>query len=308
MTAPAVTELVAAVESADAACAVAESLEIGSAWSSPVEAVKSAIAAIAAITVSVLFPIEITSMPADAIAAFAWHTGRLAAAGYGEALASIHRRAMNTFPALAALCRSADAVSDVGASAAQFAAPADQLEPHAAAGARAAADACARYQRAIAAQLVDAPDELGAAARALVHADDLSARLTSTVARHEAHAAAELERVDAEQRAAARAIAEESARRVRDAEAAASEATAAAKRAANDLRLAHADALVARLRARLEAASRTKDRARRGELEALRTRETLHDVESVIANARGMSAERIAWFTAALDQAQAQGR
>lgn len=284
--------------------AAVEALALGEVWAPPLAAAGAAVAADRATAAEALFAPELMAA-ADAYAAFQFYAGRIGPARYGTQLATLHQRALASFPDLARLLRSADIVEDVGAAAAGLAHPMTELETHAAAGARAAAAARCEYERAIAHQLADIPKhELAAEARALLVAEDLAARLAAARARHEAYAAAELERVDAEQQAAARAIAAESARRVREADAAEAEAAAAAVRAANDARLARADALVARLRARLESAARTKDHARRIELRHLRTTETLHDVEGVIANARGLSAERIAWFTAALDQAQ----
>jgi hypothetical protein len=266
-----------------------EQLPAGEAWSALLGEAESAIAADRAAAESTLFPVEIAPTTADAVALYAHHIERIPVVGYGSHLAALHARSVTSYPELAALCRSADALADVGAAAAAHAVP-DRLEHHAAAGARAAAEAHRRYQRAIAETLAAAPGHpLGDAARAYLAVQDLIARVAAARARHEQHARAELARVEVERQAAARAIADKTVERVRAAEAAAAEARAAAATTEQELRAARAAALTARLRA--------------SGLRSLRVggNDASFGVDDLIATADRMSAAQIAMYSAALD-------
>ncbi|HMG57371.1 MAG TPA: hypothetical protein VK601_27920 [Kofleriaceae bacterium] len=265
-----------------------EALALGEPWAEPLRAAGTAIAEDRAAAEATMFPSELTPTTADAIAAYTWHTARLAAPAYGERLADLHRRAMATHPALAELMRSVDALDDVGAAAASLA-NADRGETHAAAGARAAAAARRRYQRDVADQLAEAPGhELAASARALLAVENLEARVAAESARREEHAAAELARELESRRAADRAVIDRSAQRVREAETRAADARAAAAMTAAEYRKLRAEAFIQRLKL--------------SDLKHVRVGGdgALYAIADLVETAGEMSIEQLARFEAAL--------
>jgi hypothetical protein len=152
---------------------------------------------------AVLFPEELHPVPADAIAEYAWRTGRLLAPNYCENLAELHRRSIKAHPALSRLLLSPEALADVAAAAASCATPASFQETHREAGDRAGAAARARYTVLIARQLAAVEGhEHGDAARALVALEDLAPRVVAVRERHEQHERDEAARAAAERRAA----------------------------------------------------------------------------------------------------------
>jgi hypothetical protein len=175
-----------------------EQLELGAPWAEPMRSAEAAIAAERATAEAELFPRDIVPVDAGTIAMYQWLTGRFAFSAYGVSMADIHSRAFGQHPELARLLRSTDVLDDIDAAAGRLASPTAH-ETHAAAADRAAGAARARYQLAIARQVVGVPGhELAAAASAFLAAEELATRLAAARARHEEH-----ERIAAEQAAAA---------------------------------------------------------------------------------------------------------
>ncbi|MEO9184077.1 MAG: hypothetical protein ABI467_11340 [Kofleriaceae bacterium] len=275
---------------AESAVAAVETLELGSPWAELAAAAAAGIAADRAAAVAKLFPLELAPVTGDTIAQYAALTSRLGAAGYAAGLASYHARSIEAHPELAAALRSQEALADVEAAATHFATP-ERHEPHAVAGARAAAVARRQYETMIAAQLVAVEGHpLAPSARALLECDALQARLVAARSRHEEHARAELERAEADRLAAARVVIDRTVERVREAEAAARDALQKAQVSAETYRLARADALGERL-----TQSGLRDlRIERGD------GPEIYGVTELVASLRGCSIERLGYFEAAL--------
>lgn len=233
---------------AETAVVALENLPAGEPWGEAAEAAEAAIAAERAAAERVLFPLELRPVSGDALAAYAFHIGRINVPNYAAGLAEIHRRALATHPELAALCRGVDALADVEAAAASRAVP-DRNESHASAGVRAAAAARQRFMVELARQLAEAPGyELAEAARALLAAEALAGRLAAARLQHEEHARAELARAQEEHARAARAVIDRTVERVRAAAAAAEDARQRAELSAQEYRKVRGEALVERLR------------------------------------------------------------
>jgi hypothetical protein len=226
-----------------------EELELGEPWADLVAIASQACSTEAAAAEAILFPSAITPTTADAVALYDSLISRLDRSRFAEGLELIHLRALTSHPALAALCRSREALDDIGAAASWAAAPESQRETTGAAIARFAAEARARYQLAIARQIGDVPEhELADAALALIAAEDLALRLVAAKERHEEHARAELAKAEHERKAAARAVVDRTVEKVRAAEAALADARAKAEDEAREVRRIKAEALVERLR------------------------------------------------------------
>lgn len=264
-----------------------EQLELGAPFAEPLAAADSAIHAARAAAAAELFPPDLGPMTMDAVATYTWLSERIPFATYAEGLAQLHERALTSNPSLAAICRSHEALDDVAAAAARGAVPTNHLEPHAAAGARAVAAARSRYMTLIASQIAAITGhELGRPAKALLACDELEHRLAAERARREEHARAELVRVEAERKAAARAVRDKSAERVREAERKAADAAQIAGLTAHEYRRARAEWFIERLRAT--------------GLRELRVGGNLYIVSDVIANAREFSVQQLERHEAAL--------
>jgi hypothetical protein len=236
---------------------------------------------------------ELTPVPSDAIQAYAWHSGRIPSITFGAAMAKLHARSLTSYPTLAMLFRSSDALDDVGAAAAQHAHPQHHLETHAAAGARAASIARTAYQSVITRQLADAPGhELGAAARALVAADDLAQRLAAAKQRHEEHARIAAEVAIAEQRAAERA-AQEARDAEEDAQALAIELARIGAQADDERRRI---GIVVQLRRRLRSTTATR----------LQVGTSVYAPRDLAAGVRDFSIDRCTAYLEALDRAESE--
>ena len=222
-------------------------------WAEALAADRSAITAREAAADAVAFPLALGILSADLVAKWSFVTGRLGAAGYGEALAAHHGRELHADPAFAALLRAPETLEDVGVAAARFAHPMTNTETHQVAEQRAAVAAIARYKLTIARQLATLDGDLGDAGRALLECAEATAWLDAEEQRREQLAAAELERVADEQKAA-RAMVEAAARdRVAEAAAIEDKAKRAVSLAERNHRLARVAAIKDVLRARLAA-------------------------------------------------------
>jgi hypothetical protein len=276
---------------AETLVAALEALPHGEPWAEPVAAARIAIDTERAAAVALLFPIEIEPTTSTAIAEYTWHIGRLGPVGYGEALAALHDRSVVAHPELARLLRSLEANQDNEAAAAMRAAPNSSLETQHAAGLRAAAEARARYQTAIAKNIAAVEGhDLADAARALLACEATELRLAACRARHEAHAAATMARLSEERRQAAREAHGATVARVRSAEAALADAQQRLTLTAAEYRAAKADALVERLKL-----SGLRD------LRVGRDNPEVYVVAELCASARGMSIAQIDRFTAAIE-------
>lgn len=154
-----------------------------------------------------LFPFEVAPVPGDAIAAYSHYIGRFAVSSYAAELAQLHGRSLRTHPALATLCRSAEAQADVVSAVAATSPPPAPGETFARAAARVGEIARRRYQLTIAQQIAAVDDhEFVGAARGYVAAIANGDRLDALKARRDEHvrvaeAEAEAERLEAEQAA-----------------------------------------------------------------------------------------------------------
>lgn len=165
----------------------------------------AAIAADRAAAFAVLFPADIVRAGADILSLYSFHTSRYDRPGFDGRMAVLHRRALGTVPELCPLLRSPEAIADIEAAASAIAAPTRPHETYAEAGARAAAEARARYETAISEQLVAAGGDLAVDARRLLESDRLSARVALVKAKHEEHARATAAQIELEARARAAA-------------------------------------------------------------------------------------------------------
>lgn len=263
--------------------ATLEALAPGAPWADALRAAEQAVTAQRGAAVTAIWPPEI-----DAAADFgaldaleqAWPRGP----AWGMAAADTHDRSIRTRPALAAAIRGAR--EQVGAHAATHAGRYARPE------AEVAAEAIARFEGAIATQLVATGHALAGAAERLLEANALAARLAAVRARHEEHARAALAALEAE-RLAAEAAREAEARRV-------AEAAAQAERQAEQ------ELAVARERSRVlacEDLARRLSAARRKGLTALEIDGRMWDLDRAIqvATSAGFSAETVARYGAALD-------
>lgn len=263
-----------------------EKLPLGEPCAEALAAADRALSAARVAAEAALYPLDLAPTSAEAIAEYTWHTSRFGVVGYGERLADLHARALVSHPQLARLLRSREAFDDIGTAAAQRASPAHNLEAHATAQARAWVSAVARYKLDLEAQIAAVDGhELGDAARQLLRCEALSVRLAAVKARHEAHAAAEIEI----ERAAAASVAAESVHR--DPEADAAEAA----------RLGRVRALAKRLELRMQAAARGGTLAGRTRLEFVFVADELHSTAEVLAAAAQMMPEQLAVYEHALD-------
>ncbi|MDQ3299966.1 MAG: hypothetical protein M3619_25585 [Myxococcota bacterium] len=207
----------------------------------------AAIATRRSIAEAKLFPADLVPINADTIALYGHHLGRFPLVGFGDAAALVHGRAVVTHPDLAACFRSAYFLEEIDGATAQFA---PRLALDAAGTTRAIAEARARYQRSIAAQIVAVREhDLAASAREWLACEVLETRLAAAKARHEEHAGAELARAEADRRAAARVVAERTAERVRAAALQAEQARAQLAHAEREHSALRGEALAARVRA-----------------------------------------------------------
>ncbi len=269
-----------------------ENLELGAPWSAMLESAVLQLATERAAADAIVFSTEIQPLTADVIVTYETLTRRTEAMGYDRAMAGYHARAVVSHPLLASCFRTSECLADIRGAAMIGVGPSDERETHFAAGARAASASVERYRIAIAAQLAAVDGhELQGAARSLLGAVTLALRLDAARQCHEQYAAAELERVNAERRAAARGVIAQTVARVREAQAAATDAAAKAAQTAAQYRLARADALSERLKL--------------SGLTDLRTGEHggIYGVDDLAATVRGMSIESLAKFELALEQA-----
>lgn len=172
-----------------------EALALGSPWAELLASSKSLLAAELAAADAVVFPTAATPRTADLIAQYTFFTGRFGTVGYGADCASLHGRAVNDNPELAAMLRSPECLEDIDRNAARLATPAHHLETHEAAQRRAAKLAVEVYKGAIARQLAEIDGPLGDAARAIAKHGHLEHRIAAAVARHEEHAKLEVARI-----------------------------------------------------------------------------------------------------------------
>jgi hypothetical protein len=276
-----------------------EALALGEPWADQLAAATGACASQRYAAERKLFPFELTPVPADAIAAYAWHIDRLNQRRYGDELAMVHQRALNGHPALAQLCRTHDAVTDVSNAAGTYATAAHSRETHATAALRVAEEGRRRYQRLIAKQLADlVGHELRDAAQSYLEAEAHEERLDAAKARHEAHARTELEQVEIERKTVARAESALAVGKVRDAEAAAADARAKATLAEREYRKLRAEAFAQRLRA----SGLKQLRVGRGD------GAELYGVDDLLvgATANGYTLETLAKYEAALAKHEAE--
>lgn len=224
-------------------------LPLGEAWSEAHRAAEVALAADRASAEAKQHPREIVPVTLATQNQFVQLTGSWPAIGYGDLALEAHGRCVRTHEELAAALRSG-CLDDIAHAAARQVGPADELETHGAAAARAGDFAVKRFKLGCAAQIAATDGHpLADAARALLACEDLEHRLEAARQRHEQHAALELERVQAEQRAVARAIVDKTVERVRAAQAAATDLRAKAALAEREYHQLRAAALVERLRA-----------------------------------------------------------
>ncbi len=274
------------------------SATVEDAWSPVFAAAKDANAADRAAAKPRVWPTTIEGMTSAtrqaALTVWLWMIGRITGP-YSPGLAQVHARVLASDPDVALLCRTIEALADVHESGARTGQPTSDRETWAAATARAGAAAVAAYQREIERQLAAIDGELGGAARVLVRCDELDARLDAERQRLEQAAAAEVARIEQEQRESARTVAAEAKRRLAEAQAAAIATARTAAEAQQTMRRLRAEALVARL-----AASGLKS-LRVGSVDAGR----LYGVPDLIKTAPSMSLEQIDAFTRALDRAGA---
>lgn len=275
--------------------AVVETLAPGEPWRDLLDESTSLIAAEHAAADAVVFPREERPVTADTLNQYVAHTGRWPATGYDGHALELHGRCVRTHPELAACLRSVDCLEDIAMAASRQAAPADHLETHAAAGARAAAVAVARYKIDVARQVAGVDcHELRDAARVLLACEALRERLAVAKARHEAHAAAELARIETERRAVARAVVDRTVERVRAAADVAEDARRKALQSTEEYRQIKAAALVERLRlSGLRELRVGADRA-------------LFAVDDLVQTAAGCSLEQLDLYSAALAQHEAR--
>lgn len=286
---------------AEALVTAFEALELGAFKAEQVTSARDAIDADLAAAEAQLHPVEISPVPPDAIALYAYYLDRLSVARFGDELADLHARSKVTHPALAELCRRCEALADAGAAAAQRAVP-DAHETSATAAARASAAAIARYKIVIARQLADVPGhELAPAARAYLHAVALGERLDASRRRHEAHAAAEQARAAAEREAAERAAAQK-----REAAEYAAELAIALR----DRGIAPTDqgALVDAEREKIGAVVQLRMKLRRTKLDRLRVLSTIYEPKSLSVCVGDWDIDRCRETIDALDHAEAEAR
>jgi len=225
-----------------AAVATLESVVLGQPWADAHRQAVEAVRLLRRGAEDRIFPSEVTPTSADVIAAYNHHAARWPRSACGRSLASLHARTLGTWPALAAFCRTSEAIGDVGHAAAARASALNRP------GSELADEAIDSYMFDIARQLIGAGHELAAAAHEFIRSTELGERLAAARTRHEAHARASIaeDKKRAEQVQAQ--LAAEDRRHVaeaREREAAAAAAASEAKRAA---RLTRAAALAARLR------------------------------------------------------------
>ena len=229
-----------------------EALPLGEPWAALHTEATAAIDKQRAAALAIVFPAEFGTISADTIATYQWTIQRFGPRNYGAQLAQVHARALGSNVDLCRLLRSREALEDVAHAAALVAMPEHLGQTHAQAGAIAAAAAVASYQLAIVRSLVETDGALGDAARTAMDCEALLERAAAAEKRHREHAAAELERMRAEQAAADAALATERRRNIAEAEREAAAAKQAAHLADQRARGARVAAIKADLRARLD--------------------------------------------------------
>lgn len=259
-------------------------------WEATFSAAKDAIDADYAAAESVLFPLELQPVTADAISTYAFHIQRFAVGSYATELARLHQRSLRTFPGVAALCRSREALEDVERAAGANAVPAGG-ESYAEAARRMAEPALRVFRAEVARQLIE-PAHESDAPKALLQADADGKRLAELKVKRDAWLEAESVRIDAEKSAAEQADADKAIEKARQAELAHQTEQAAYEARQREHRDAQADALAQRL-LRLAAKKKTDE---------LRCSDnTSFGIRALVAqaSARGLSLEQIKFFTAA---------
>jgi hypothetical protein len=259
---------------------------------------------------AIIFKPDIVPASQDVLSLFAWHTARLTTPAYAEKLADLHRRAMTSCPALCTLIRSPEAIADVEHAAETLAVPANPQESYTEAGARAAAAARAKFERAIAEQFAAAGGDLAAPAREYLAALALETRLIAARQRYEEHARTEPERqaaalaaaalaaeqqIEADRQAAARQAAER---------AAAAEIERQAVEADTASKLAQLDAAVAAERQRVLAVATLRHRLRLTTATKIRVGRETHRPAELAAGLDGLTIEACAAHQRAIDDAE----
>lgn len=254
-----------------------EQLELGTSWADAYQTAKAALDAGLAAARERLFPRLIVPVPEHAYAAYAHHVERFRTSRYCEDAADTHFRSLVSFPELAILFRTPEALDDVASAAHRVA----NVEPQAS---EAAAAARARYARTIAAQILDTPrHELRDAAQALLESEALATRLEAARRRHEddEKARAQSARIDSDAKAVAQARQQQ--------EAAEAAAKAEVERAASEARLARAEVLAERLQVQVASTPDVR----------LRVGSSLIPVREIIVAASALTDEQIDAYSTA---------
>jgi hypothetical protein len=270
----------------DAATIVAslESLPLGAAVAAAMMAAAAQkVAAQSAAADEALF--DGASLSADASAFLALQRIESSAPGgleYGAFMSSWHARALRAHVPLAGLIR-ALCLADVARHAARHAAVLARPEHEV------AAEAVSTFKIEIARQLVEHRD-LGAAARALLAAEDLARRVAAVRAQHEAHAEEERQRAEEERQAAERRELDEQ--------------VAASLRADEEAVAARSRLLSAEERARLTAALALKARLLKTSCKRLVIGRQVYDPKTVAGTILECSDVQVRAFGGALDYAE----
>lgn len=162
-----------------------------------------AIAAVTAAALAVVFDDRIPAYTSDDAARYSGLTARLTAPRYPDHCAALADRARRSgLDMLFRMFLSRECLQDVEASGEAIAQPVNDRESIGEARARAAAAARTRYERLICSQLAAGTDALAEAARQVLAADRLSARVATAVGLHEEHGRKVAEQLERDRAAA----------------------------------------------------------------------------------------------------------
>lgn len=260
-----------------------EELPLGEQWADAAAEARDAIDELRQKAAAQLFPPAIRPTSGDVYAALQWHSRRFPAGpGFGDQMAALHARCLDSHPDLAALIRSPDVRADVGQAAAAWA-PRLARQP-----AEMAAEAGAAFELALARQLAARDHELAGPARDLVAAAELDERLEAETERRKAHAAEELGRREREREEAEAVREAERRRRI--------------EQAKEEIRQAQRQELQAKRRARQLRAEALAERLEASGLRDLRMGGGPYDVATLVHDAPRMSERQLDEIEAALDQ------